>query len=177
MKLGSCVFCLLIAWGSAHAQRYTVEKSTVSFFREASVEDIAATNTKATGTLDPHSNELAFDVPVEEFQFKKSLMKQHFNEKYLESSTYPTATFRGRISGFSESMTGEQRVKATGLLTIHGVSREVTLEGRCTSTGDGLKLTAKFLVRLEDYRVRIPTLFWKTVAESVDVTVEFTLRR
>jgi hypothetical protein len=42
--------------------------------------------------------------------------------------------------------------------------------------GDKLLMNSKFIVRLEDYKVKIPTLMWQNIAEQVEVTIEFTFK-
>src|SRR5258708_3817109 len=80
------------------AQKFSVEKSYVKFFSDASIEDITADNTKASSIFNEATGEVVFAIPIQEFQFAKSLMKEHFNEKYLESEKFPKATFQGKIS-------------------------------------------------------------------------------
>ena len=36
-----------------------------------------------------------------------------------------------------------------------------------------MKMKAKFMVKLVDYKIKIPQLLWKNIAEEVEVTVEF----
>ncbi len=148
----------------------------VSFFREASVEDISATNAKSAGRLNLGNGEIVFDVPVAGFEFKKALMKKHFNEKYMESGKYPIGTFKGTVRGIAIDKAGIQSVRATGQLTLHGVTREVAIDGTAEVVGTRLTLRSKFTVQFEDYGIQIPELFWKTVAESVDVSVDFTFK-
>lgn len=169
------LFVLLIS-APAVAQDFVVEKSTVSFFREASVEDISATNAKAAGRLNLDNGEIVFDVPVAEFEFKKSLMRKHFNEKYMESGKFPVGTFKGTVRGIAIDKTGIQSARATGQLTLHGVTREVTIDGMAEVLANRLSLRSKFTIKFEDYGIQIPELFWKTVAESVDVSVDFTFK-
>ncbi len=158
------------------AQTYVSERATVTFFREAAVENLEATNSKPTCAYDPATGVIAFQVPIAEFQFKKSLMKKHFNEKYMESGKFPAASFTGLLLGFSFNTPGPQSVHAKGKLTIHGVTREVDVPGTAEMMGSYLVIRSKFTVQFIDYQVRIPELFWKSVAESVDVSIDFTLK-
>ncbi|MBL0744300.1 YceI family protein [Chryseolinea sp. Jin1] len=156
------------------AQRYSAEKTFVSFFSKASVEDIKAENTKAVSMFDATSGEVAYSVPIKDFKFAKSLMQEHFNEKYLESEKYPKSTFEGKIVGFKGLVEGVQQVHAQGKLTIHGVTHDVDIPGTLEKQADRLVMKSKFMVKLEDYKVRIPQLFWKNIAEQVEVTIDFT---
>jgi polyisoprenoid-binding protein YceI len=170
-------FCLFyIASLSAVAQKYVTEKSFVSFFSHATIEDIKADNKKAAGIFNTATNDIAFSIPINEFQFRKSLMQEHFNEKYMESDKYPKSTFQGNISDFNLSTSGEQKVKATGKLTIHGVTNNIEVPGTIEKQGDKLVMKSKFMVKLQDYKIEIPQLLWKNIAEEVEVTLEFTFK-
>ena len=155
------------------AQKYASEKSSVSFFSHASIEDITADNKNATGIFNAETNDIAFSIPITEFKFAKSLMQEHFNEKYMESDNYPKATFQGKITGYNKANAGGQQVKAAGKLTIHGVTNDVELRGTIEKKDGKLLMKSKFIVKLVDYKVKIPELLWNKIAEQVEVTVDF----
>jgi len=164
---------LVIAGWSTQAQKYVAEKSTVSFYSHAVLEDIKADNAKAVSIFNQTTNDIAFSVPIAEFQFAKPLMKEHFKEKYMETEKYPTSTFQGKISGFDFNAKGIQQTKAAGKLTIHGVTRDVEIPGTIEKQGSKLLMKAKFIVKLEDYNITIPQIVWQNIAEQVEVTVDF----
>ncbi|MBL7865208.1 MAG: YceI family protein [Cyclobacteriaceae bacterium] len=167
--------CLLIVSSHASGQKYISEKSSVTFFSKASIEDISARNEKSMCLLDTGTGDIAFSIPIKEFLFEKSLMQEHFNEKYMESDKFPKSTFQGKLTGFSMTGTGSQPVVANGKLTIHGVTRDVEVTGTFVMDQQ-IIMAAKFVVKLEDYQVKIPQLLWKNIAESVEVSVDFTLK-
>jgi hypothetical protein len=173
MKIRLAMLLACIAIG-ANAQKYTSEKSSVTFFSSATLEDIKADNTKSSSVFDASNGNIAFVIPINEFQFKKSLMQEHFNEKYMEK--YPKSTFQGKIIGFDANATATQNVKAQGKLTIHGVTRDVEIPGTIEKQGDKLVMNSVFIVKLVDYKVEIPKLMWQNIAEQVEVTVNFTYK-
>lgn len=118
---------------------------------------------------------VAFVITIRDFEFEKKLMQEHFNEKYLESEKYPKATFQGVVKNFYPATSGVQTVTAIGKLTIHGVTREVTISGTLENQNNTLQLHSKFVVVLQDYRVEIPQLLWQNIAEQVEVTVSLTM--
>jgi len=176
MKANLSFFLFVFCSIQVSAQKYITEKSAVSFFSHASIEDITADNKKASGIFNAETNDIVFSIPITEFQFAKSLMQEHFNEKYMESDKYPKSTFQGKVSGYSKAGTGSQQVKATGKLTIHGVTRDVELPGTMDTKDGKLLMKAKFIVKLVDYKVKIPELLWNKIAEQVEVTVDFTFK-
>ena len=98
-------------------------------------------------------------------------MKEHFNEKYLESEKYPKAIFKGKINGFKNS--GKEELTAEGDMTIHGVTKYIKVQGTITTQKKELHLATTFTVRLEDYEVQIPKLLWQNIAEEVEVKILF----
>ena len=158
------------------AQKFVTETSHVSFYSHAAIEDIRAENKKASGIFDSETGDIAFSIPINEFQFAKSLMQEHFNEKYMESDKYPKGSFQGKITGYNKSAAGTQQVKASGKLTIHGVTKDVEIPGTIEKTDGKLAMKAKFIVKLVDYKIKIPELLWNKVAEQVEVTVDFTFK-
>src|SRR4051812_5428639 len=106
MKILLVLFAFLDA--SAFGQKYITDKSHVVFFSEATLENITASNSKTSGIINFGTDEFAFSTPVKDFQFAKSLMKEHFNEKYMESDKFPKATFTGKIIGLDKNNSGLQ---------------------------------------------------------------------
>lgn len=167
------IFILILAFCPilVHGQKISLKKSTVTFFSDAVIEDITASTTKTAGIIDLSKAEFAFSVPIKDFKFEKSLMREHFNEKYMETEKYPKATFLGSIQNYNPAMESQQ-VKAVGKLTIHGVTKEVEIPATMKKSGDTYKVDAKFMVRLKDYNIEIPQLLFQNIAESVEVTVD-----
>jgi len=158
---------------SIQAQKFTAEKSYIKFYSHATIEDITAQTTKVSSIFEANGN-VVFVVPISEFEFDNSLMKTHFNEKYMESDKFPKATFEGKITGYQPSAQGEQKVTAVGKLTIHGVTQEVQIAGTIQNTSAAtVTMKSKFIVKLEDYKIDRPQLLWQKLAEQIEVTVEF----
>lgn len=157
------------------AQKYQAEQTHILFYSDAPLEDISATNTKASSILNVQNNDIVFSVNIRDFKFEKKLMQEHFNEKYLESEKFPRATFSGKLLNFEASQPAIQTVKAKGKLTIHGVTKDVEITGTAQA-GEKIILKSKFMVMLADYKIKIPQLVWKNIAEQVEVTVEFTYK-
>lgn len=168
------ILSLLLAYTQAEAQRYRLSSSEISFYSSAPMEDIEAHNQQAQSIFDASSGEIAFVVPIKGFQFKKSLMQEHFNENYMESEKFPHAKFEGKLVGFQADASGTQQVTAEGKLTIHGVTHPVKIPGEITMSEGQAQMRAKFPIKLEDWKIEIPKVVFYNIAEIVDVTVNFT---
>lgn len=175
MKLLIAILMLGIAV-SAFGQKYGADKSFVSFYSHAMIEDITAKNSKSSSIFNVGTGEIVFSIPIREFEFAKSLMKEHFNEKYMDSEKFPKATFQGKITGYDPKANGVQQAKATGKLTIHGVTKDIDIPGTVEFDNGKIITKSTFIVKLEDYDVERPTLLLQNIAEQVEVKIEFTYK-
>lgn len=162
--------------GTSFAQKYKSEESIITFFSEAAIEDIAATNEEATSLFNLSTGEVAYLVPISGFVFEKSLMQQHFNEKYLESDKFPVASFKGIISGFDPTYALNQDVTAVGTMTIHGEKNIISTTGTIKIQDGTIVMKSTFNIELKDYKIKIPKLLWSNIAEEVEVKIEFTYK-
>ncbi|MGB4774602.1 MAG: YceI family protein [Daejeonella sp.] len=143
----------------------------ISFFSKASLEDIQAKNKNVTSFINTKTKETVVRVPITQFQFPNKLMQQHFNENYLESESYPAATFKGNIAEVIDfAKPGIYDVTANGTFTLHGVSNKKTLKGKLTIADNTVKLDSQFDILLADYKIDIPKLVFNKVAEKINIT-------
>ena len=167
---------LLFISTSVVGQKYISEKSNIVFFSSALLEDIEERNEKAKSVFNADNGDIVFSIPVNQFQFAKSLMQEHFNEKYMESDKYPTTIFKGKVLDF-EKGSENNNVWTEGELEIHGVKRNVKIQGNLIFKGERVIIESKFIVKLEDYEIEIPKLLFQKIAEEVEVTVNFEYKR
>ena len=159
------------------AQKHEVTGGEVIFFSEAPLENIEARNKLTKGLINLSSSDMAFIVPIKGFQFEKTLMQEHFNEKYMHSDKFPHGKLVGKIEGFNSGNESKQDVVASGKLTIHGVEREVKIKGTMWKEGNKLHIESKFHVQLKDHDIEVPSLMWQNIAETIEVTVNLELTR
>ncbi|SDY90959.1 YceI family protein [Hymenobacter psychrophilus] len=158
----------------ARAQgKYLTQEGAASFFSTSIIEDIEATTKQVAAVFDLHSGQLAFSIPVKSFAFKRTLMQEHFNENYLESDKYPKATFRGRIVDLDmgKLLKDGQRVSVEGDITIHGVTRRLTVPGALAFSQGSLLVNAYFSISPADYGIEIPRLVRENIAKIVGIKV------
>jgi hypothetical protein len=165
--------CLITSAEFASAQKYATDKGQISFFSDAAIEDIEAINTVVGSIFNSATGELVYILKIRDFIFHKSLMREHFNEKYMESEKFPKSTFQGKIIGFKPNVPGEQKVKAVGKLSMHGVTRDIDVPGTIELLNGKLLAKSKFKVKLADYNIKIPTLVWQNIAEEIEVKIDF----
>lgn len=169
---------ICLVW-SANAQLFTTQTGEISFFSKTPMEDIDAVNKQVGSIINSTTNEVAVQMRVTNFIFPNKLMQEHFNENYLETDKYPNATFKGKIKETVDlKVAGTYAVTASGTATIHGVSRPVELKGTLVSTGKTLALTCIFDIHLDEYKIDIPKIVFKKIAEVIKVkgSISYTLR-
>jgi polyisoprenoid-binding protein YceI len=166
---------LLIPTLATAQERYGSRTGHVAFFSETSVENIEANNHKAASVYDATSGALEFSVLIKGFEFEKALMQEHFNENYMESNTYPKAVFKGKVVGITAAdlkKPGKHDVTVEGELTMHGVTKKITEKATISVEPTGaVKAETKFVVKPEDYKIEIPSVVRKQIAEEIQVKV------
>ena len=162
---------LLIYSTSLHAQIFLTKTGEISFFSEAPMEDIKAINNKVSAVYDNDTKQLVFQLDIKDFIFPKALMQEHFNENYLESDLYPKSTFSGEVI----SQDGKIAIVA-GDLTIHGKTNKIKVEGILKQEKKAINILAEFIVKLEDYDIKIPTIVMYKIAEEIEVKVNIELK-
>lgn len=139
--------------------KYLTRTGHVSFFSDAALEDIEAHNHQVTALLEASTGKLAYKIPIKSFEFDKALMQEHFNENYMQSDKFPEATFDGVIADISKvnfNKSGTYAVTVTGKLTIHGITKDVSVTGEVIVDAAAKKVTTKanFTVALVDYGIK-----------------------
>lgn len=164
--------------GSAKSQLFTAKSgaTSISFFSKAPLEDIEAENKGAVVVFKTSTSDLQIRITIQNFKFKNQLMEEHFNENYMESEKFPNCEFKGKINETVDyTKDGEAKVTVTGKLTLHGVTKDVTIPGTLTKAGNDIKMNTKFRIKVSDYDIKVPSMYVKNIAEEVDVTFTTTL--
>lgn len=176
MRISFLIGVLLLFVGAAVAQPLFVARNgNIQFFSTTPIEDIKAINKKVYSSLNTKDGVLQFLVTINQFQFKRAAMQDHFNdEDYMNSEKYPRSEFKGTITNLSEidfSKNGTYVAHVEGQLSMHGVTRTIKMNANLTINNGKITGTAKFPVRLEDYAIKVPKIVFKKIAEEVEVTV------
>ena len=172
------IFLLLICYNCL-GQQYITNSAKISFFSEAPLEDISAINQNVGAIYDSSTKEFAFQLNIEDFMFKRDLMKEHFNENYLESDKYPISTFIGKIIKVnSDKNLYPLDVTVEGVLKIHGVEKDIKVKGVIEKNqNEIITINSKFSILLKDYKVKIPKIVIRNIAEEIEITVNARLSK
>ncbi len=168
---------LLTLSGSVFAQKYMTRTGRISFDATSpkSPEEIKGINNEVASILDAATGNFVFEAPVKSFKFEKELMKDHFNENYMESDKFPKSQFNGKISNVSAvnfSKDGTYPTTVSGKLTIHGVAQDVSVPGTIVVSGKDVTAKAKFKIVLEKYGIKVPGVVADKLAKEAEIVVD-----
>lgn len=166
------VFCM--AYVNCTAQLYFTKNGKISFFSSTLLEDIKADNNQVISIINPSTGELQFSLLNNAFHFKKALMEEHFNADYIESAKYPKSSFKGTITNAGSvnfNADGVYKVTVSGSLSIHGVTKTVSVPGTITVKSGNISATSVFKVKVKDYNISIPAGVKNNIAEDIELTV------
>jgi len=170
MKKRLLILTALLSFNLSHSQVYMDKKAKTHFLSKSDIEDIEATNKTSVVVMDASKGNVQVQVQIKAFKFASSFMEEHFNENYMESEKFPFGTFKGKINETIDyTKDGENKVTCTGKLEMHGVAKDVTIPGTLTVKGNLITLIANFMVKIADYKIKVPSLYTKNIAEEIAV--------
>ena len=162
---------------TATAQKLVSSKTHFKFFSTTPAEDIEANNYKTVSTIETSTGEIVFSVPMQSFEFKKSLMQEHFNsKKFLDTKTNPKAKLVGKITDLSQvdfGNDGSYNVEVNGDLTINGVTKPIKEKATIKVSSGEVALETIFNITLVDYEIAFEKGKPSTnVAKIIEVTAK-----
>jgi hypothetical protein len=177
MKNLGIFYSVLFFFCNVFSQNKIATNSGTIFF-EASIpafEEVKANNNNVSCVVNTTTGEISSLAFISEFHFKMAMMKEHFNDNYLESSKYPKATFKGNIHGFNLAIIGNapKDFILTGKLSMHGKSKNISTIARIQKTESGLEIKTNFKVNTSDFGIKIPKIVQYKIAETVTIKTTF----
>lgn len=149
----------------------------VTFFSATSMEDIEADNTISKPVMSTATSDIQISISNQDFMFKSRLMKEHFNEDYMESDKYPHTVFKGKVNEKVDyTKDGVNQVTVTGTMNMHGVTKTITIPGTLTIQNGIIFILAKFDVKMVDYDIKVPSVLGNNLSDHVAVTLTATMK-
>jgi hypothetical protein len=170
------VLFLIVGLHFGYSQsKFKTASGEISFNASTPLEDIVATNNKTNAIFDTESGDFAAVLLIKEFDFPNDLMEEHFNENYLESEAYPKGYFSGSVENYNWDRLSEspELYKIRGKLTIHGVTKDVSEDIELSKTSNGLLLKSMFILKPQEFNIKVPRIIFKKIAKEVETTVHF----
>ena len=143
---------------------------------EASIplfEEVEAVNKKTYCTLITSTGELICWLYIKDFDFKRNLMQEHFNNIYMESSRYPKATFKGEIKNFDINkltrINSFYQIK--GKISIKGRTKIIATQASLKRINNGVEFSTQFPLNTDDFRVDIPFVVRTKISKIVNTQI------
>jgi len=183
-KLKNTIALLLIvivfaAINPVEAQTKFIDKKGKLTFEasEELFEPVKAENESTTVILNVETNEIASLALMKGFRFKNSLMEEHFNENYIESETYPKATFRGKLLdfNFSDLTENETEIIIDGRIEMRGKEKQIRTTLKISKSSDSIIMRGSFKVTPADFDIEIPKIVRNKIAKEIIVEMDFKL--
>ena len=151
---------------------YIDRQGKITFFSYTPVENIQATNTSVLSVLNSDNGEIVVEVLMRAFEFKKSLMYEHFNESYIESDLYPKAILQGKIVDFDSSAQNQTKF-VKGNFTLRGITKPVEIKVNIVKTNNYYLINGELEVEINDHDIRVPRILSANIAKKIQVSFNF----
>lgn len=141
------------------AQDKYFTKSGKIGFEAVHHSSVSAVSRSAVVTLDSQTGEFQFSILVKSFEFEKALMQEKFNHSILETDQFPRALFKGYLENpltINYQKDGDYPVQVKGLLTLHGITKNITASGKLSVMKGVITTQSAFNVALDDYNISNP---------------------
>ncbi|MEO6536973.1 MAG: YceI family protein [Ferruginibacter sp.] len=175
MKFLTGGILLLLSFINTEAQQKLFTKTGIAvFFSKAPIENIEAKNNKLFSVWDVSSGQIEFSILMKGFAFDKALMQEHFNENYVESDKYPKAFFKGVMENpknISLDKDGTYLVKVIGMLTLHGITRQITVPAKIEVKNKIISASTTFTLQLAEYKIKIPRIVSDNISKSILINI------
>lgn len=166
------ILLLSLFFANAEAQTYQTENGTAVFYSQVPLHEFSGTSQHLHGLINLNENIVDFYLDLETLETGIGKRDRDMRQT-LETNTYPFAEFYGKLgTEFNPALSQAQNITAIGTFTIHGIERDIEVEGSLQATEDGLLLKANWILRLEDYEITPPKLLFIKVDQEQKIEIE-----
>ena len=135
-----------------------------------------------TGELTVSGSEVSsasFTVDLTQVTSDEDRRDSQFQGRIMETATYPTATFElaEPITLASLPADGTVTASATGALTLHGTTRQVTVDVTVQRSGDTVQASGSIPVTFADYNIASPSFGPVTTEDNGEIEFLLALTR
>jgi polyisoprenoid-binding protein YceI len=104
---------------------------------------------------------------------QKQIINKELKEIVLHPDQYPDITFQSTNVTAKTLGAGRYDLKINGNLTLHGVTRRITIPAVVTLNGSTLRAVGEFSIDRDDYKVKATSAFHGMVRVDDNVKFEF----
>ena len=104
---------------------------------------------------------------------QKQIINKELHDIVLHPDQYPDIIFQSTSVTVKNSTADRHEVKIDGDLTLHGVTRRITIPAVVTLSGNNLRAVGEFSIDRDDYKVKATSAFHGMVRVSDKIKFEF----
>ncbi len=104
---------------------------------------------------------------------QKQIINKELREIVLHPDQYPDITFQSTNVTLKSSNADRHEVKIDGDLTLHGVTRRITIPAVVTLSGNNMRAVGEFSIDRDDYKVKATSAFHGLVRVKNKVKFDF----
>jgi polyisoprenoid-binding protein YceI len=176
MKRTILILALVTVAGSLFAQRKTTTSATIAFDASTPIDALPkAENKTVIAAIDTKTGAVQFEANVKNFAFSNPTIQDHFNgERWLNSGTHPTFTFKGTLTNPSEvnfAQDGTYNANVEGVLTIRGKEQKLKAPATIVVKDGVVSATSSFTIKLADYEITGSAIDGGKIAKEPKITV------
>lgn len=161
----------------ARAQTFTARDGYVEFISTAPLNEFKGTSDHLAGLINLEKNLVDFYIDLNTLDTGIEKRNRDMRNTYLQTDQYPFAEFTGELtSPFDPDQSEPQNVTVSGTFKMHGVERQIEVDGTLEPTDKGLKLEASWVVRLKDYEIDRPGILFYELAEEQTIHISILLK-
>ena len=165
------IFCaILILFGntlySQDILRIDDSISTISYSGKHFLHSWDAVNENISGLIEVNDNQVSkIGIVAKVTDFKSGNSSLDSNSyRVLDALRVPNIIFTSsEIDDFSDN------IKISGIISFHGVEKEISVSLKKTTENDIISFTGEFLINLSDYNVKRPSLLLQKINDQIEI--------
>jgi polyisoprenoid-binding protein YceI len=180
------IFILLATFGKSFSAEFNIDisaENSVKFISDATLENFEGHTKKIDGYVILKDNKPSpgdafyFEVDLASLDTGMGLRNRHMRDNYLETDKFPFAVYEGKITTFFKNENGQQEIKTSGTLKIHGEENKVSVDGFLSTSNDSHNVKSAFEINLNDYKIKIPKSMFMKINEMIKIELDFNLKK
>jgi polyisoprenoid-binding protein YceI len=181
----TAIFCFLAIATSllADSRTYTIAKggnNVAEFHAEDTYDSFDGKTSDVTGAIvadpaNPSASSVNIVINVDSLDTGVGLRNKEMRERYLETNKFGTATFKSASVTAPPSIAPNApiEINVTGDMTVHGVTKRMTIPVRVVLIPDGrIHASSSFKIHMPDFGIKVPHSILVTVNDDVPVRLD-----
>ncbi|MEX0780209.1 MAG: YceI family protein [Balneolales bacterium] len=155
---------------------YYTDNGSVEFISTVPLHEFTGKSDHLTGMINFEENIIDFYLDLNSL---KTGNERRDRDMYrtLHTDEHPFAEFTGELaSPFDENSSEIQNVTVKGEFTLHGITRDKTVEGTLQKHVNGIRLEAEWVQDITDHNIEPPGILFYRVRDEMDVIIEAMLQ-